>query len=748
MQIGSERKLETLSLWLAFFALALGGCSYLADHLQGLFPPGSNSRTDALYAAAPWTRIGGWLVAFLWGVVLIIRVRRTDWRLDAQPVPRQDLSLIQLATHYLLTLVLSSFVLTTFAINLNYYLAFREIFLMAGYAVTTVVSFVTIAAMSLAFALVLRRLSGSPFVAAVGLLLSTVAVAYFVFAPSIGSFADKLGMSVASVAFAALLTSLLFALSQAPIRVVTAPLTFSIAPLGRGWPALGRILAIVAILRILAYFVRVGDQDIAWEVAREVTNVSNPIFTCLLVAQFIGFLGRRIRWPRWLLGAAIALVVGLLTSVVVQRQEAWARDMERARPFASYLAHVSYRTFAVLGVGDARPTSVDDDLLRQEIRRFPDCGPCAPQSPSLEGAVPPARPPHIFMFVSDATAKRRLQVYGHSRSNTPHLMEFAAEATVYRRYFAASSATFQNVTTMFSGEYAGRSPKIEVEKKARLCRDLTAAGYGIYLSQVAAGTSSLGSLCEGAVVLSAEGDAPEDFAMLRASLAASSKPHFVYMHVNGGHNPWKLPDEDLVYGVDYLGVYDAMLRVSDRRFGALVAFLKEAGVYDQSIVMFTADHGIGLGSHHDKSSYSNLFADNLDIPFIMRVPQRPAAVDETVRSHVDLVPTIRSIIGSGNLEPLPGRSLLAASDVSASPRCVFAIAEYRLGFASMCSDDNKVVWNVDHREVRRYGLSLQDELESEPWGDAESFRRLVAPLAHFIALGQNTYAHELDIGSR
>jgi Sulfatase len=88
--------------------------------------------------------------------------------------------------------------------------------------------------------------------------------------------------------------------------------------------------------------------------------------------------------------------------------------------------------------------------------------------------------------------------------------------------------------------------------------------------------------------------------------------------------------------------------VADRMVGDLVKRLRDVGLYDRSLLVVTADHGMAFTpGESGRASVSNATApDVLWVPlFIKRPGQRTAAVNDVNYEHVDFVPTIAAIEG-------------------------------------------------------------------------------------------------------
>jgi len=110
------------------------------------------------------------------------------------------------------------------------------------------------------------------------------------------------------------------------------------------------------------------------------------------------------------------------------------------------------------------------------------------------------------------------------------------------------------------------------------------------------------------------------------------KPNFLFIHFDdvdhAGHEKgWKSPE------------YYRAVREVDGLIGGIVAALKEAGLYEKTIVAMTADHG-GIGTTHSGESM-----EELEIPLILRGPGVRQMEIKTFVNTYDLAPTLAWILG-------------------------------------------------------------------------------------------------------
>ena len=106
--------------------------------------------------------------------------------------------------------------------------------------------------------------------------------------------------------------------------------------------------------------------------------------------------------------------------------------------------------------------------------------------------------------------------------------------------------------------------------------------------------------------------------------------------------------------------YHGMMKCIDDNVGKLIAALKERDLYDNTILIFTADHGDMRGEHHRQNKGVPMEA-SAKIPFVIRWPEKLKAgrkIDHAVNT-TDFMPTILSLMGVEKSGQEEGRDLSA-----------------------------------------------------------------------------------------
>jgi hypothetical protein len=187
---------------------------------------------------------------------------------------------------------------------------------------------------------------------------------------------------------------------------------------------------------------------------------------------------------------------------------------------------------------------------------------------------------------------------------------------------------------------------------------------------------------------SVESDAFDDPATLRQQLAAwrrdaSGRPTLHFAHVMLPHQPFVfLPSgqryrdgDDRIYAawesddvaLEYHRRHSVQAAYADAVLRMFIERVKSLGIWNDGIVVITADHGIGFvpGSHPRLADERNV-GEVAWIPLFIRAPGIPrGAARDTQASTVDVAATILDLLDARPSFPIDGRSVLQARS---SPR--------------------------------------------------------------------------------
>jgi arylsulfatase A-like enzyme len=170
---------------------------------------------------------------------------------------------------------------------------------------------------------------------------------------------------------------------------------------------------------------------------------------------------------------------------------------------------------------------------------------------------------------------------------------------------------------------------------------------------------------------------PEDFTL--------PKTHDDW-HKNGKY-PWS-PDwvhsgwtkNDPMKAKNIMASYYACITQVDDMVGRVVKSLKKAGLYENTVIIYTTDHGEHLFEHGLRGKH-NMYEASIKIPFIISYPKAlPKNVrNDSLVSLIDLIPTFCAIMGWKSPESAMGVSFWDTIIQGKSDKSRQIYAEYRTG---------------------------------------------------------------------
>lgn len=320
--------------------------------------------------------------------------------------------------------------------------------------------------------------------------------------------------------------------------------------------------------------------------------------------------------------------------------------------------------------------------------------------PGVETRAPAvlAKPgsPNILLISIDSLRADRLHCYGNPHETSPTLDRIAAEGARFETVIAPTSWTLPSHVTLLTGMPPAQHDVLFTNK--RLGDDATTiaeilhddgyhtAGFAsaVYLERrfgfeqgfehyddysvpKASGTlERLGAPAEKSVNLVIQ--------WLKGWHDEPRQPFFVFLHIWDVHLAYDPPPPyDTMFDPDYRGpihiaigmgrrirpgmsardlrhvkaLYDGEIRNVDTQIGRLLAYLRDRGVLDRTIIAVTADHGDEWFEHGQFSHHKTLYDEVLRVPLIIRDPGRvPAGTVVRAQARLmDVAPTILSLAG-------------------------------------------------------------------------------------------------------
>jgi len=310
---------------------------------------------------------------------------------------------------------------------------------------------------------------------------------------------------------------------------------------------------------------------------------------------------------------------------------------------------------------------------------------------------PSAEMPNIILITVDALRADHLGCYGYPKNTSPNIDRFAQDALLFENCFSHSPATRPSFASIVSG-FLPHETRIfenmlllprEVKTLPEILKQLgykTTAVVSNYVLRKKQGFEQ-GFLIYDDIMNDLElvRRCPERIAQHTTDRAiellkeSHKSPLFMWIHYQDPHGPYTPPArfgtlfrisgqkprnlrlntslsgcggipsyQQLVPNRDfyfYLSQYDGEIRYQDEHFKRLVHALKQLDLYNSSLIIFSSDHGEGMGEHNYYFAHGeNLYSSLIHVPLIIKYGNELVGRRTDFVQHIDIVPTILRIL--------------------------------------------------------------------------------------------------------
>lgn len=354
---------------------------------------------------------------------------------------------------------------------------------------------------------------------------------------------------------------------------------------------------------------------------------------------------------------------------------------------------------------------------------------------------PAAPPPDVVLVVVDALRADRLGAAGYAKAITPNLDRLAGEGVLFTRAYAHATWTKPSIATLFTSVYPSEHGLVRLgrEEAGRFVTEkLPRAATTLAERFRAGGYQTLAVVNQ--VHLQEKLGFAQGFdryewrrgksafelnAILRDALAgADARPLFAWVHYLDVHWPYnsRLPGKrapelgatamahEPPQGLEWVEAwhrehydeataaalearYDHEVAFVDAAIGELVEILAARGRWRDTLLLVTSDHGESFGAHGPLMHGHLPYEEQLHVPLLLRLPERPDRPTGRRAQPVGLVDVAPTLLDLAGLEPgeppMRGRSLRPAIEGAAlDDRPVFAQTE---GAWSVRRGDSKLI---------------------------------------------------------
>ena len=302
--------------------------------------------------------------------------------------------------------------------------------------------------------------------------------------------------------------------------------------------------------------------------------------------------------------------------------------------------------------------------------------------------VPPG--PNVILIVVDALRPDHMSCYGYQRNTTPNIDRLAREATFFNQAVVVFPRTTPSAVSILTGLYphthGTRSLYIngdsyELPENLNLAEVLLNKNYrtAAFLNQNLLHRNS--GIQQGfSTYLNVE----SDLDVTRQAISwlekerGDRRPFSLFLWYLSPHWPYNPSQEDLdlfapspkydlrelfLRGKDpnqrcfsrlynkeevelLISAYDAEIHQADNAIGVLLDYLREEGIYQNSLIIVTSDHGESLGEHEYYFDHGEYYYDtDARVPLLVKRPgqDKQEIVPFQVR-NIDIFPTILSVL--------------------------------------------------------------------------------------------------------
>src|SRR6185436_6023412 len=299
--------------------------------------------------------------------------------------------------------------------------------------------------------------------------------------------------------------------------------------------------------------------------------------------------------------------------------------------------------------------------------------------PRLPGSVRREAGLDVLLITIDTLRADALGCYGNAGVETPWIDRLAAGGVRFEQVHAQNVVTLPSHANILSGRYpldhgvrdnSGFRFPAGVETLATI---LKRAGYatGAFVSAFPLDSrfgldrgfdvydDRLGDPEARAAFLMPERAGARTVEEARKWRAAQGTARtFTWIHLYEPHFHYAPPEP---YASRYAASpYHGEVAYTDSLLGPVLEPLLRAGKEGRTLVVFTSDHGEGLGEHGEKTHGIFAYETTLRVPLILFAPRlfAPRVPAPRVR-HVDILPTVLDALGLEVPRDATGRSLLA-----------------------------------------------------------------------------------------
>ncbi len=190
--------------------------------------------------------------------------------------------------------------------------------------------------------------------------------------------------------------------------------------------------------------------------------------------------------------------------------------------------------------------------------------------------------------------------------------------------------------------------------------------------------------------------------------------------------------------------YYAIISHMDEQIGIILDKLEESGKIQNTIIIFTADHGLAVGQH-GLMGKQNMYEHSLRVPFIMTGPGIPQGEKNQTPIYLqDVTPTTIELAGGEVPDSYQFQSLLPLIRGDSTQHYSAIYGTYLDKQRSVIEWPYKLILYTNIEKVRLYNLE-EDPYETEDLADEEDLKPVIQDLMERLVELQDKTGDQLDL---
>lgn len=207
-------------------------------------------------------------------------------------------------------------------------------------------------------------------------------------------------------------------------------------------------------------------------------------------------------------------------------------------------------------------------------------------------------------------------------------------------------------------------------------------------------------------------------------------------------SPWPRTEADIRR---QLHEYYAVISAMDYHMGRIITALKESGQYDNTIILFSADQGIAIGSH-GLLGKQNLYEAGMKVPLVFAGPGITQGRSDALVYLLDIYPTIADFAGAPTAAGIDGasfKSVLENKAGKARPELFFSYMQVQ---RALRDERYKIIRYPQINRTQLFDLATDPEELHDLSADATK-APLVAEMTGRLESAQKHYGDTLPLTS-